>query len=337
MSSLSIRNTDGSVTCSACRRYCRLKDGQHGFCGIRMSQGGHIGLLTYGLPFGMHVDPIEKKPVLHKFPNYRVLSFGTTGCNYACKYCQNWDMSQHRQPDGERMSPEEIVDLALSTGCQGIAYTYNEPTVFVEFAHDVGVLARERGLVNIFVTNGYETEESLDMCRDFLDLMTVDFKGNASDQFYRKYISVASADPIFDTISLARDKGIHVEVTDLVVPEVGDSIDDARKMLERLLDIMGEWFPMSFLRFHPDYKMMDYGDTPLSTLVRHFELAREMGIKYPYVGNVFGSDLENTHCPSCGTLLIERSGFYTSSVRLPDNGICPSCHSDTGIRLHQMG
>ncbi|MCL5437641.1 MAG: AmmeMemoRadiSam system radical SAM enzyme [Candidatus Thermoplasmatota archaeon] len=332
---LSIHNPDGTVTCSACRRYCRLKEGQHGFCGIRMNQGGNIALLTYGLPLGMHIDPIEKKPVLHKFPNYRVLSFGTAGCNYACRYCQNWEMSQHREPDGEKMSPEEVVDLAIRTGCQGIAYTYNEPTVFIEFAHDVGVLARKKGLVNIFVTNGYETEESLELCRDFLDMMTVDFKGNASNQFYRKYISVMGADPIFDTISSAKEKGIYVEMTDLVVPEVGDSIDDARSMLARLMDILGDSFPMSFLKFHPDYKMMEYGDTPLETLVRHFDLAREMGIKYAYVGNVFETDLENTYCPSCGTLLIERSGFCTSAVSLLENGVCPSCQQDTGIRLHR--
>ncbi len=327
---------DGQVTCTACRRRCRLREGQRGFCGIRQNVDGKLTLLTYGKPYGLHVDPIEKKPVLHKFPNSRVLSFGTTGCNYACRYCQNWDMSQKRGPDGDLMSPEEVVGLAKRLNCQGIAYTYNEPTVFIEFAHDVGVIARREGLFNIFVTNGYETAEALEACGDFLDLMTVDFKGNASDEFYRKYISVLGADPIFDTIQLARDKGIHVEVTDLVVPEVGDSLRDAEIMISRLKDILGSEFPMSFLKFHPDYRMLEFEETPLETLEMHYRLGRELGLKYCYIGNVFNSRMENTYCPNCNTLLLERSVFATTGIHVPGNGICPSCGTDTGLRLYSL-
>ncbi|MHB8396545.1 MAG: AmmeMemoRadiSam system radical SAM enzyme [Thermoplasmataceae archaeon] len=335
MTGLFVSNGDGTITCIACRRLCRLRDGQRGFCGIRKNVKGDLDLLTYGLPYGVHVDPIEKKPVLHKFPNYRVLSFGTSGCNYACRYCQNWDMSQRREPVGDPMSPDEIVSLAIQLNCQAIAYTYNEPTVFIEFAHDVGVIARKKGLVNIFVTNGYETEEALDYCKDFLDLMTIDFKGNASNQFYRKYISVLGADPIYDTISMSLEKGFHVEITDLVVPEVGDSLEDARIMLSRLKEIMGDSFAMSFLRFHPDYKMMEYGDTPLQTLENHVRLGNELGLRYCYAGNVFNTDLENTYCPGCGSLLIERSYFSTTRVSLSGDGSCYSCGLDTGIRLFE--
>jgi pyruvate formate lyase activating enzyme len=323
------------VTCTACVRRCRLAPGQPGFCGIRVNSGGKLDLLTYSMPYSIQIDPIEKKPVLHMLPGSKILSFGTTGCNFACKYCQNYSMSQRKDVQGTHMEPREIVRLAIELGCNGIAYTYNEPTVFMEFAHDVGMLARSKGLINIFVTNGYETPEAIDYASTFLDSMTIDFKGNASNTFYRKYISVPSAEPIFDTIAYAISQGIHVEITDLVVPEVGDSIDDARAMIEKIKSKAGTSIPISFLRFHPDYRMMDFPLTPVSTLEKHYALAKEEGMQYAYIGNVPGSPYESTYCPSCGSLLIYRNGFSSDIRYLDEDGRCSKCGFSTGIVLRQ--
>ncbi len=328
---LSERHGENKIRCTACLRYCILGEGQPGFCGIRQNIDGKLYLLTYGRPYAINIDPIEKKPVMHMYPGYSILSFGTTGCNYACKYCQNYDMSQRKDVQGYHVTPEQMVQMAIDNGCQGIAYTYNEPTVFMEYAHDIGVLAREAGLVNIFVSNGYETREAIDYAKDFLDIITVDFKGNASNEFYRKFISVGSADPIFDTLRLLREAGIHVEITDLVVPGVGDNLEDARSMIQRILEIFGNEIPISFLRFHPDYKMMDYPTTPVSTLEAHLDLAREMGMKYVYIGNVPGHRAQNTYCPSCNSLCIRRTVFESEIINLTGEGKCSACGFDLGI------
>lgn len=325
--------SQGRIRCTACRRLCVLSDGQRGFCGIRQNISGKLYLLTYGIPYGINIDPIEKKPVLHLIPGSRILSFGTTGCNYACKYCQNYDMSQRRDVAGSEMSPSDIVSAALEYGTQGIAYTYNEPTVFMEFAHDVGVLARREGLINIFVTNGYETDDALIYSKDFLDSITVDFKGNASDSFYRKYISVIGAYPIYSSLIKMRELGYHVEITDLVVPEVGDSLEDALSMIKRIKEIFGPDMPVSFLRFHPDYKMMDLPMTPVKTLEEHYRLAREMGMNYVYIGNVPGHKAQNTYCPNCGNLLVWRDGFRSDVRGCNPDSSCKKCGYVTNIRL----
>jgi pyruvate formate lyase activating enzyme len=319
------------VKCTACWRYCILKPGQTGFCGVRLNRDGKLYLSVYGIVSAMHVDPIEKKPVLHMYPNSRILSISTTGCNYACAYCQNWDISQRRKAEGEEMSPEDIVDEAIRLGCSGIAYTYNEPTIFMEFAHDVGVLAKKRGLINIFVTNGFETDEAISIAKDFLTAATVDFKGNAGTAFYRKYISVPSADPIYHTLEMMKKSGIHVEITDLVVTEVGDNTDELRNMLSHVLDAVGDKVPVGFLRFHPDFKLMDLPPTPVKTLELHHDIAVDMGFKYVYIGNAPGHRYENTYCPGCGALIMERHGFRTTKVMVTRNGKCNFCGYDTGI------
>lgn len=324
------------VRCTACRRYCIIGSGQPGFCGVRKNIGGKLHLLAYGRPYAIHIDPIEKKPVLHMYPGCRVLSFGTAGCNYACAYCQNYDMSQRRDIQGREFIPEQMVQMALDNGCGGIAYTYNEPTVFMEYAHDIGMLARKAGLINIFVSNGYETEEAVTYAKDFLDIATVDFKGNASKEFYRRYISVAGADPIFETLELFRDAGIHVEITDLVVPEIGDDLEDARVMVERVRDIFGTGVPLSFLRFHPDYKLVQYLDTPVKTLEAHVEVAKKLGMKFVYIGNVPGHDMQNTYCPGCGSVCLRRTFFDSEVLNLAPDGKCGICGYDTGIILERI-
>lgn len=315
----------GAVKCTACRRYCRLKPGQTGFCGVRKNVEGELDLLVYGIPMAINIDPIEKKPVLHAYPGSRVLSFGTSGCDFACKFCQNYEMSQRREVMGKRTTPEEIVDMAIRKGCRGIAYTYNEPTIFLEFADEVGRLAHSKGLFNIFVTNGYETPEAVRSMENFLDFATVDFKGNASREFYRKYISIGDPESIFDTLSLLKQTHIQVEITDLVAPGIGDSLKEAESMISRILDIFGPEMPLSFLRFHPDYLLMDLPPTPVETLMEHYRLALDMGLKYVYIGNVPGLREQNTYCPDCGKLLVERNYMNTRKLWLLPDSSCPGC------------
>ena len=258
-------NISGRIKCTACARYCLLRDGQSGFCGVRTAENGHLNLDVYNFPYAFNIDPIEKKPVLHMYPGSRILSFGTSGCNFACKYCQNFEMSQRKNVVGKYMTPEDIVKLARKNNVDGIAFTYNEPTIFMEFARDIGVLSHKYGFFNIFVTNGYETPESMAMASEFLDAITIDFKGNGEEKFYNRYISVPSPQLIFRTIKNALDYEIHTEITDLIIPEIGDNLEEAKNMIQKIKDIAGEYIPLSFLRYHPDYKL-SIPSTPFVTL-----------------------------------------------------------------------
>ena len=245
---------------------------------------------------------------------------------YAVSNCQNFDISQRRKVEGTDMTPSEVATLAVSHGCQGLAYTYNQPTIFMEFAHDVGVEARRNGLINIFVSNGYDTPDTVGMMNDFLDCVTIDFKGNAETNFVRKYIGIANADPIFQTILEIRDKTkVHMEFTDLVIPEVGDNLEDARKLSRWLYDNLGPDHPIHFLRFHPDYKMMNLPHTPVKTLEEHCRVAREEGLRYVYVGNVPGHPWEHTYCPECNTVAIKRYGFDITGWNLDEQNRCANC------------
>ncbi len=326
------KKENNKIRCTACYRYCLLADNQSGFCGVRSNKNNKIVLDVYNIPYGFNVDPIEKKPVLHMYPGAKILSFGTTGCNFACKYCQNYDMSQRKTVVGSYMTPEDVVNLALEYNVDGIAYTYNEPTIFMEYAHDIGVLARKKGLINIFVTNGYETPESMEYASEFLDAMTIDFKGNGDNKFYNKYISVLTADKIYNNFELAKKYNIHTEITDLVIPEIGDNLDDAKKMILKVKNILGEYTPISFLRYHPDYKLNIY-ETPFETLKKHYDLAKSLGMKYVYIGNVPEKGYENTYCPECNALLIKRNGFESKIINLDSNGRCKKCGFNTNIKL----
>ncbi|MCS7132384.1 MAG: AmmeMemoRadiSam system radical SAM enzyme [Aigarchaeota archaeon] len=317
---------DKLVICRACPRYCRLGPGQVGFCGVRKNVDGILHLLVYGKIIAAHVDPIEKKPVMHFAPGARVLSIATTGCNWACKYCQNYDISQRRVVEGVDVTPEVVVSMAKRYRSDGIAYTYNEPAIFMEFAHDVGVLARKEGLINIFVTNGYWTPDSVKEAVDFLDAATVDFKGNGDPEFLRKFAGVPSPDPIYQTLIELRDKTrAHIEITDLVVPELGDKLDQARKLVRWIYDNFGPDIPIHFLRFHPDYNMLDLPATPINILEKHYELAKEEGMRYVYLGNVPGHPYENTFCPECLQIVVERYGFDILKWNLDEKNRCRFC------------
>lgn len=324
---------DGRVRCTACSRYCILREGQIGFCGVRKNEGGKLDLLAYGRPLVVQVDPIEKKPILHRYQGTWIYSIGTAGCNFACQFCQNYDISQRRQIEGSYfMSPEEVVEGAVREGCQGIAFTYNEPTIFTEYASDIGRLARKKGLFTVFVSNGYETPEAISELSGFLDCITVDFKGNANLNFYRRYMSVPSPEFIYTALNELSKTGIHVEITDLVIPEIGDSLEDARVMVRRVREIFGRNIPVSFLRFHPDYKLMHIPNTPVETLINHYQVAKEEGMNYVYIGNVPGSRYQSTFCPECGKLCVERDMMRTVSFNLTKDGKCPECGHFIGIR-----
>ena len=319
------KKAGNGIRCTACARYCYLKNGVTGFCGIRQNIDEKLYLLSYGIASAAHVDPIEKKPLVHYHPASLVYSISTTGCNWMCKYCQNCDISQIRAITGIPLPPEKVVKEAIENGCNGIAYTYNEPTIFAEYAHDTGIIAHKYGLFNIFVSNGYETGEAVEYCSTFLDAITIDFKGNGNRDFLRKYAGVINADPIFETLKLYKKKGIHIEITDLIVPGCGDDLDDGKKLIEWIIDNLGDYVPVHLLRFHPDYKMMDTDITPVSILEEHYVMAKKLGLKYPYIGNVPGHKWESTYCHNCGKLIVERYGFDIVKWNVK-NGHCPYCN-----------
>ena len=255
-----------------------------------------------------------------------------TANGLAVANCQNADISQRRKVEGIEVTPEDVVRMTVDQGCQGLAYTYNQPTIFIEFARDIGVLARKAGLFNIFVSNGYDTPETVHEMEKFLDCVTVDFKGSGETEFVRKYINIPNADPIFQTIDGMRDtKKIHIEITDLIVPQVGDSLDAARKLSKWVYDHLGPDTPIHFLRFHPDYKMMEFPWTPVATLEKHCAVAKEEGLRYVYIGNVPGHRLENTYCPGCGALAVKRYGFDITGWYLDRDNKCKKCGTKIAI------
>ncbi|HET7283314.1 MAG TPA: AmmeMemoRadiSam system radical SAM enzyme [Nitrososphaeraceae archaeon] len=317
---------NGRIKCTACARLCEIPSGKIGLCGIRGVVDNKLQLFVYGRVIAGHIDPIEKKPVTHYRPGTAIFSIATTGCNWLCKYCQNYDISQRRKIEGNLMTPLDVVEMATTYGAQGIAYTYNEPSIFIEFAKDCGIEAHKRGIFNIFVSNGYDTPESVNMMGKFLDCITVDFKGSGKQEFVRQYIGIPNANPIFESLKEIRDKTrIHTEITDLIVPKVGDDLEAARKLCRFIYDEMGPDIPIHFLRFHPDYKMMEFDATPVETLERHHTIAKEEGLRYAYVGNVPGHPLEHTYCPECKSIAIQRYGFSIGSWNLDNNNCCKKC------------
>jgi len=314
------------VVCNACARQCKLSPDKVGFCGVRQNIDGKLFLLVYGKVATMHVDPIEKKPVFHFMPGSKFLSFGTTGCNFACAYCCNYDLSQRRKVEGADITPEKIVELAKQHECDGIAYTYNEPTIFIEFAHDVGVIARKNGLKNIFVSNGYDTPETVKFMKDFLDSITIDIKGNAEQNFLRKYVGIPNSEPIFETLREIKNKTkIHIEITDLIIPKIGDDLKEAEKVCKWIVENLGEETSIQFLRFNPTYKLVDLPPTPVKTLEKHYEVAKKAGLKYVYLGNVPGHKFESTYCPNCNAVVIERFGFNITGWNLDEKNNCKFC------------
>ncbi len=270
------------VQCLACSHKCLISEGKTGICGVRKNIKGDLFLLVYGLVIAEHIDPIEKKPLYHFLPNTYSYSIGTIGCNFKCKFCQNWEISQMKKIIGEKTTSKKIIKQAFETGCKSIAYTYNEPTIFAEFVHDTAKLAKEKGLKNIMVTNGFMTRECLDYLAPYIDAMNIDLK-SFRDSFYKKICS-ARLQPVLDTIKRAYKKGIHIEITTLIIPDENDSKQELEKIAKFIASV-DKKIPWHISRFFPYYKMMDKKVTSFKTL----KLAEKIGkkyLKYVYLGNV---------------------------------------------------
>ena len=323
---LFLKLPNGRIKCTACARYCEIPEGKDGLCGIRGVANGKLQLYAYGRIIAGNIDPIEKKPVTHYMPGSSIYSIATTGCNWLCKYCQNYDISQRRKIEGTEMTPKLIVNTAINHEVHGIAYTYNEPSIFIEFAKDCGIEAHKKGLFNIFVSNGYDTPQSIDMMSKFLDCITVDFKGSGEEKFVRQYIGIPNSKPVFESIKQIKETtNIHIEITDLIVPQVGDNLEAARKLCKFIYNELGPDTPIHFLRFHPDYKMMEFESTPIDILEKHYVIAKEEGLRFAYLGNVPGHSLENTYCPECNNIVVKRYGFNILSWNLDSDNCCNQC------------
>ena len=359
---------DNAVLCTLCPHDCRIRDGGRGACGVRYNDDGRLWTLVYDKVISRDIDPVEKKPLFHFLPGSLAYSIATVGCNLRCSFCQNWQISQwpkselpksleHQRREGqtgepaiegvcpqldalahrvvgEQVTPEGIVKAALAAGCQSVAYTYTEPTIFYELAYDTAVLARAQGLKNIFVSNGFIAEEPLRELATVLDAVNVDFKFFKEESYRR--ISRARRDPILAAIRLYRELGVWVEATTLVIPEVNDSDEELSGIAQFLASVSPE-LPWHVSQFYPAYKMSDTPGTPIQTLRRAAELGRQAGLRYVYEGNVPGEAGENTVCHQCRALLIERYGFLVRRNRIRD-GVCPDCRTPVaGVAMQGKG
>ena len=316
----------GRVDCCLCEFRCRIADGKRGLCCVRENRGGTLYSLVYEKAISYAVDPIEKKPFFHFLPGSHSFSIATVGCNFRCLHCQNHTISQLPRDHGGRIEGEElpcgrVVDLAIHYGCASISYTYTEPTVFLEYAYDTARFAKERGLKNNFVTNGYMTVEALETIRPFLDAANVDLKGFDEERHKRR--TGASIEPVKRNIRLMREMGIWVEVTTLIIPTENDS-DDELRAIAGFLASVDACVPWHVSAFHPTYKMINLPRTPMSTVLRACQIGKDEGLRYVYGGNVPGADCEDTRCYNCGAPVIKRRGFEVLENNLR-NGACPKC------------
>lgn len=323
---------DNTVRCTCCSRRCIIKSNDAGFCRVRWNHDGELYLALYGHPCALQVDPIEKKPLYHFLLGTRTFSIGTVGCNFRCSFCQNWRISQVVPSDpsersrffselssGVSFSPKRIAELAVANGCQSISFTYNEPTIWGEYAHDIAEESTKRGLKTVYVTNGYMTREHIDFIRPFLSAMNIDLKGSSS--FYRSLCG-AALDPVCDTIRYAKESGIWVEVTTLIIPGENDGREELTRLAE-LVALVSLDIPWHVTAFHPDFRMTNKEWTPLRSLKMAVEIGRKVGLKYIYAGNVDWKGGEDTCCPKCGTKLIERHGMSANVIN--GTGVCAAC------------
>jgi len=325
----------GSVRCVACAHRCVLRPSRIGICGVRQNRGGRLYTLVYGQAVVSQAEPIEKKPFFHFLPGSYAYSVATQGCNFHCAYCQNWQISQaHREghvPESRYLAPETAVEEAVAAGARSIAYTYVEPTVFLEYALDTMARAQAAGLRNVFVTNGYESPEALDLLAPHLDAANVDLKA-ASDDFYR-HVCGALWEPVRDTIVAMHERGIWLELTTLIIPGLNDDRRDLRAMAEWIATAVGPETPWHLTRFQPAYRLSGLAETPAATLVEAARIAREVGLRHAYVGNAPEVEAAATICSRCGERLIGRSDFSVTEWHLVE-GRCPRCkHSLAGVGL----
>jgi pyruvate formate lyase activating enzyme len=314
------------VRCNLCAHRCVIFDDLKGICQVRKNRGGTLYTLVYGRTISQNVDPIEKKPLFHFYPGTRSYSIATPGCNFHCRWCQNWEIAQmsreHHLITGYEASPEQIVTAAQRTGCRSIAYTYTEPTIFFEYASDTARLAQAAGLANVFVTNGYMTAEMLEIFQPYLDAANVDLKA-FRDETYRRYVG-ARLQPVLDSLKQMKALGIWLEITTLVIPGINDDPHELRDIAQFVIQELGSATPWHISRFFPAYKMSTVPSTPVEMLRQARDIALAEGLKYVYVGNVPNDAGQNTNCPRCGRVLIKRCGFNLLANHIQD-GRCPDC------------
>jgi len=319
-----------SVKCGLCMRSCTIAEGNVGMCGVRKNIKRKLFSLVYGRTLTMEIDPIEKKPLFHFRPGSHCLGISTYGCNFSCLHCQNASISQQRSEEAIAavpfISPEEIVENALASGIEGIAYTYTEPTIFAEYALDIMKLARKKGLYNVWVSNGYMSKECIDAIAPFLDAINIDLKGN--ERFYREVCGNASMRFVKENIALFHKKKIHQEITTLVIPGYNDNEADFKEVSEFIASIDRE-MPLHFTAFWPQYKLEHLPPTDSGKLRQAKEIALKAGVKFVYIGNIAGE--ENTLCPKCGATLVKRFGFAAQPIGLGKNGKCKKCGAKSGI------
>ncbi len=317
----------GRVRCYLCNFRCLIGEGKLGHCFVRKNIGGKLYSLNYGKICAANPDPIEKKPLYHFQPGSRSFSIAAIGCNFRCEFCQNWSISQAAletgRIDGEEASPQQIVAGAVRTGCKSVAYTYTEPTVFMEMCNDCARPAKEKGLANVFVSNGYMTREAIDFSVDWLDAINVDLKA-FTDEYYKRLCG-SRLQPVLDSIAyIARQTKIWIEITTLLLPGQNDSEEELKKLADWLVTEAGPDVPWHVSRFYPQYKYSDSAPTPLESLQRAERIGKAAGLHYVYLGNVPGTDAENTYCYQCGRILIERMGYRIAANHITDSK-CPQC------------
>jgi len=320
------RLDDGRFQCDVCPRACRLHEGQRGLCFVRAREHDEVVLTTYGRSSGFCVDPIEKKPLNHFLPGTAVLSFGTAGCNLACKFCQNWDISKSRELDtlADVASPQDIAHAARSLGCRSVAFTYNDPIIFHEYAIDVAQACHERGIKSVAVTAGYQCAEPRVEFYHHMDAANVDLKA-FTDRFYHS-ICAGHLQPVLETLEYVKhETAVWLEITTLLIPGENDSDQEIDALSRWVVDRLGPDVPLHFTAFHPDWKMLDTPPTPAATLTRARGIAVRNGVRYAYTGNVHDLEGGRTSCHICGAVLVARDGYSLEEWHLTDEGCCPSC------------
>ena len=328
---------EGLVQCQLCAHRCKIREGSRGICQVRENRGGKLYTLVYGNLIAKNVDPIEKKPLYHFYPGSKSFSIATPGCNFRCEWCQNWQISQMPRlmalPHGQRTTPEEVVAQAVAAGCQSVAYTYTEPTIFFEYSLDTARLAKAEGLSNVYVTNGFMTPEMLGMIHPYLDAANVDIKA-FRDETYRRLMG-GRLEPVLSSCRKIKSSGIWLEITTLVVPGINDDPDELRELAEFIYHDLGPDTPWHLSRFYPQYKKTNTPPTEESILYMTKKMGEEIGLNYIYVGNLYGMD--DTKCRSCGSVLITRSGYTSDKSGITYGGECRHCgRSVDGVGIERI-
>lgn len=319
---------DGRIQCDVCPRFCHLKEGQRGLCFVRQREADQMVLTTYGRSSGFCIDPIEKKPLNHFLPGTSILSFGTAGCNLSCKFCQNWDISKSREMDRlmDQASPEQIAKAAKREGCRSVAYTYNDPVIFLEYAVDIAQACQEEGIYSVAVTAGYVTPEAGSEFFQHMDAANVDLKG-FTESFYKKLCSGHLAEVLETLKYLKHETDVWFEITNLIIPGENDDESELEAMTQWIVENLGPEVPIHFTAFHPDWKMREIPATPASTLLKARTIAIKNGLQYVYVGNVHDKSGSSTYCHECQQILIGRDWYHLSDWNLSHDGHCVHCGS----------